>query len=373
MVKIMEKFELCCPCLFGLEGLVGDELRRMGMDDVRAETGRVLFRGGKNEIIKANMGLYTAERVLIELGRFEAASFDELFEGVKALEWESVIPKDGKFPVKGHALNSKLMSVPDCQRIIKKSVAERLGQKYGLTQLPETGAVFQIQFSIMKDEAVLYIDTSGAGLHKRGWRASGNVAPLRETLAAGMVRLSRYRGREQFFDPFCGSGTIAIEAALAALNRAPGLSRHFSAMDWPGFEEKLWNGMADELRSKEYSGDYHIFASDIDPKCVETARHNAELAGVSGHISFSVGDARAFAPSGGGVLVINPPYGERLMEKREAEALYRDFGRAFSELEGFKAYILSGHPGFEAAFGRPADKKRKLYNGMIKCDLYMYL
>lgn len=368
----MENFMLCAPCLFGLEGLLGDELRRLNMRDVRAETGRVFFFGGKRELALANLSLRTAERVLIEFGRFPAQSFDELFEAVKRLPWEELIPEDGCFPIKGHALDSRLMSVPDCQKIIKKAIAERLSLKYGRAHSPETGAKYQIQFSIMKDEAVIYIDSSGTGLHKRGWRAEGAIAPLRETLAAGLVHLSRYRGKEQFFDPFCGSGTIAIEAALTALNRAPGLKRRFAAMAWPGFERALWRTVAEELEAKEYRGDYRIFASDIDPAAVSTARHNAELAGVSGHISFSVADARSFSPTGGGVIVTNPPYGERMMDRQEAERLYRDFGRLYSGLSGYKAYILSSHTEFERSFGKRADKKRKLYNGMLKCDLFMY-
>ena len=367
------KINYCMPCLFGLEGPLADELRRLHMQEVRAENGRVYFAGTELDMARANLFSRFGERVLIELGRFRAGSFDALFEGVKALPWERFIPGDGAFPVKGHSLNSALHSVPDCQRIIKKAVADRLGRVYGTAWLPESGSLYQIQFSIMKDEASLCLDTSGSGLHKRGYRPAHVAAPLRETLAAAMVDLARYRGRGEFCDPFCGSGTIAIEAALAAKNRAPGLFRSFAAQNWKQLEPKIWEQARQEALSREFSGDYKIFASDIDPAAVEIAEKNARRAGVSDCIHFSVADAAAFSRSTeAGVLVTNPPYGERLMEKAEAEKLYRAFGAAFFKTSGWKAYILSSHTEFERTFGRPADKKRKLYNGMIKCELYMY-
>ena len=363
----------CIPCLFGLEGPVGDELRRMGMEDVRPENGRVRFTGDAASMAKANVNLRCGERVLIELGSFPVGTFDELFEGVRALPWERFIPRDGAFPVKGHSLGSTLHSVPDCQRIIKKAVAARLGAKYGAEWLPEDGAVYQIQFAIMKDIATLYLDTSGTGLHKRGYRPAAVAAPLRETLAAAMVGLARYRGKGDFCDPFCGSGTIAIEAALAAKNRAPGIGRSFSAEKWKAVPERVWREARSEALAKEFSGEYHIFASDIDPKAVELAQKNAQRAGVEKLIDFSVADAREFArETERGVIVTNPPYGERLMEKQAAEVLYREFGAALRGKENWKLFLLSSHTEFERTFGRQADKKRKLYNGMIKCDLYTY-
>ena len=367
-------FEFCVPCLFGLEGIAADELRRMNMKNVRAENGRVLFSGEKNDIPRANINLATGERVLILAGSFEAKTFDQLFEGVRAIAWENYIPKNGQFPVKGHSLNSALHSVPDCQKIIKKAMAARLGAKYKLSWLPENGAKFQIQFSIMKDLVSVFIDTSGAGLHKRGYRPVGNAAPLRETLAAAMVRISRYRGRGPFCDPFCGSGTIAIEAALAARNRAPGLYRSFDAQAWPWLDKGLWKEAKDDAISKEYHGDYDILGSDIDPKCIEIARENAKRAGVSPSVRFETADARSFDPGvSGGTLICNPPYGERLMDIRSAQALSHDFGLAARALDNWKIYVISSDPDFERHFGKTAEKKRKLYNGMIKCDLYMYL
>ncbi len=370
------KLEMCSPCLFGLEGPLASELRRMKMENVRAENGRVCFSGTERELAQANIRLRFGERVLIELGAFPARTFDELFEGVKALPWERFIPRNGAFPVKGHCLDSRLESVPACQKIIKKAVVDRLSEWYDINWFREDGDTYQIQFSIMKDTAYLYLDTSGAGLHKRGYRPAHVAAPLRETLASAMVDLAHYRGRGDFCDPFCGSGTIAIEAALAAKGRAPGLNRTFSAEKWRCFDSRIWQEAREEARAREFSGDYRIYASDIDPEAVEIAKKNARRAGVDDIIRFSVADAAKFdRGTDEGVIVTNPPYGERLMEKQSAEALYKQFGNALRALgsgDGWKKYILSSHTEFERGFGRTADKKRKLYNGMIKCELYMY-
>lgn len=364
---------MCVPSLFGLEGLVSDELKRLDMKDVRAENGRVLFSGDKIDIARSNINLRTGERVLLVVGEKPCGSFDALFEAVKAMPWEKYIPIDGAFPVKGHALESKLHSVPDCQSIVKKAIVERLKEKYKVEWFKETGAKYQVQFAIMRDVAALYIDTSGAGLHKRGYRPVGNAAPLRETLAAAIVKLSRYRGKEEVCDPFCGSGTLPIEAALAALNRAPGLSRHFAAQRWNWLGSDVWNKAAEEARDKEYRGKYNIWGGDIDPASVKIAVENARRAGVSEHIRFEVAEAADFKrETAGGIILSNPPYGERVMEHREAERIYRKFGDAVKNLDNWKLYILSSHTEFERAFGKTAVKKRKLYNGMIKCDLFMY-
>ena len=362
------------PTLFGVEGLTADELRRLGLDQVRAENGRVFCQGAALDLARLNLNLRTGERVLLVLGTFPAGDFDALFEGTRALPWEQFIPREGRFPVKGHCLNSALHSVPACQSIVKKAAAARLGDAYGLNTLPETGALFQIQFSIMKDTAVLMLDTSGPGLYKRGYRAHGVDAPLRETLAAAMVLLSRYRGRDPFCDPFCGSGTIPIEAALIAKNRAPGLDRRFAAQKWQSLPAKLWLDAAEEAMDQEFHGQYDIWGGDIDPSAVELSRHNAELAGVDDCVRFEVADAGKFhRDSDYGQLVTNPPYGERLLEKREAEALYRSFGKAARTLPaGWRVLVLSSHTEFERAFGRSAEKKRKLYNGMLKCDAFFY-
>lgn len=364
---------LCIPCLFGLEGLAADEIRFMGGENVRTETGRVLFDGDERMLVRANLRLRCGERVYVLLGEFDALSFDALFEGVKALPWEQFIDYYGQFPVKGSTLDSVLKSLPDCQRIVKKAVATRLGVKYRADRLPETGAVYQIRVSLLKDKASLYLDASGVSLHKRGWRPNANLAPLRETLAAGMVKLSRYKGRELFLDPFCGSGTIAIEAALAALNRAPGLGRSFAAEQWKSIPAALWGEEREAAKALEYRGDYHILASDIDPAAIEIARNNARLAGVEEYITFSVQDALTLAlPREKGALLTNPPYGDRLLDVAEADRLYRGMGSRWKGAEDWRLYVLSSSLDFEKSFGRKAAKRRKLYNGMIQCQLYMY-
>ena len=368
------RLTLCAPCLFGLEGPLGNELRHMDMENVAPENGRVYFTGDESAVARANIRSRFAERVLIVLGRFPAHSFDELFEGVRALPWEDFIPSDGAFPVKGWALESALHSVPDCQKIVKKAVVERLRSVYGLSWFSEEGEIFPIQFAIMKNEAALYIDTSGTGLHKRGYRPAQVAAPLRETLAAAIVDIARYRGRGDFCDPFCGSGTIAIEAALAALNRAPGSRREFAAEAWRCLPRGIWQAERNSARSREYSGDYHIFASDIDPRAVALARENARRAGVEKYIDFSVADARDFSrQTENGTLCTNPPYGERLLEKEAAAELMRAFGKTMRKTENWKTYVISSLENFENVYGKRADKRRRLYNGMIPCQLYMYL
>ncbi len=367
-------FKLCVPCLLGLEGPISDELRRLDMANVTAENGRVYFTGDENAVASANINLRIGERVLVELGRFKAETFEELFQGVKAIRWEDIIPRDGSFPVKGYSLNSKLFSVSDCQKIIKKAIVERLKSVYGIEWFPETAESYQVQFSIMKDNVSICLDTSGEGLHKRGYRPAHNAAPLKETMAAAMVKLSRYRGRDDFADPFCGSGTIPIEAALIARNIAPGINRSFSAMNWRIFDRRIWAQARDAARDREFHGNYNIVGSDIDPKAIAIARENAERAGVADVIRFEVADAAAFdRRTERGVIVTNPPYGERIMEKEQAEQLYRSFGEAYRKTANWQLYLLSSHTEFERCFGRTADKKRKLYNGMIKCDLFMYL
>ena len=370
---LMDLMDFSVPCLFGLEGLVGEELRRLKLADVRAENGSVRFRGGWEAMAAANLRMRMGERVLLRLGAFPAHSFEELFQGVKALPLEDFIPKTGRFPVKGHCLDSQLHSVPDCQAIVKKAAVERLGVRYGLNWLPETGELYQLQFAIRKDEAEIFLDTSGAGLHKRGYRAVGNDAPLRETLAAAMVELARYRGRDYFWDPFCGSGTIVIEAALIARNRAPGLLRSFSAQSWGCVPAQVWDRVRTEAKDEEFRGEYRILGSDNDPKSLSIAASNAKKAGVGNLIRFEEADAtKRDLPAESGVIVCNPPYGERMMEQRSAQRLYQAFGKHIRYADGWKKYIITSEPEFEHYFGARADKKRKLYNGMIQCCLYQY-
>ena len=369
----MEDLRFAVPCLFGLEGIAADELKRLEIPGVQAENGRVLFSGGVAEMAKANVCLRTGERILLILAEFPAKTFEELFQGVYRTNLEDFIPSDGQFPVKGHCLNSQLMSVPDCQAIVKKAASKRLGEKYKLSWLPETGVKYQLQFAIMQDKVTLYLDTSGAGLHKRGYRAVGNEAPLRETLAAAMVILTRYRGRDFFWDPFCGSGTIPIEAALIAKNRAPGLKRHFAAEQYGWSDQAVWEKIREEAREKEFRGDYRILGSDNDPKCVSLSMANARKAGVADIITFQDGDATKMSlPAQSGIIVCNPPYGQRMLEQQSAQRLYAALGRHLKFADGWKKYVITSEPEFEHYFGRRADKKRKLYNGMIKCDYYMY-
>ena len=369
----MENLTFVAPCLFGLEGIAGDELRRLGMENVKVEDRRVLFTGDLNAMAKANVCLRTGERVMIVVAQFQAKSFEELFQGVLRAPLEAFIPKDGQFPVKGHCLNSQLMSVSDCQAIIKKAASKRLGEKYGVGWLPETGVKFQLHFTILNDQVTLSLDTSGQGLHKRGYRAIGNDAPLHETLAAGMIQLARYRGREFFWDPFCGSGTIPIEAALIAKNRAPGLNRHFAAEEYPWAPAEIWTNAKEEAKAKEFNGKYRILGSDNDPACVSLAFANARKAGVSDCVDFKDGDATKLPlPCDEGILVCNPPYGERMMEQHSAQRLYSALGRHLKFADKWQKFVITSEPEFEHYFGRRADKKRKFYNGKIKCDYYMF-
>ncbi len=368
----MDEYRFTAPCLFGIEGVAADELRRLGFSDVSAADGRVSFSGGPDALAAANIRSRYTERVILELARFRASTFTELFDGVRAAPWPDFLPKDAAFPVDGYSVRSKLASVPDCQKIIKKAVVTALQDRYGVEWFPETGDQYRIRFSILKDEVTVGLDSSGEGLHKRGWRAQGNTAPLRETLAAAMVDLARYRGRDAFLDPFCGSGTIAIEAALKALNRAPGLSRRFAAEKWAFIPDSVWKSAREAARADEWDippGALDIEGRDIDRSCVELARSNAAKAGVADRIRFSEADAAS--PCGfDGVIVTNPPYGERLGDQEQARTLYAAFGRAVNPKA--RVYVISSDESFERFFGRRAAKKRKLYNGMIKCSLYMY-
>ena len=368
----MDTYRFSAPCLFGIEGVAADELRRLGFADVTASDGRVSFSGGPDALASANIRSRYTERVLLELARFRAETFAELFDGVRAAPWTEFLPMDAAFPVDGYSVRSKLSSIPDCQKIVKKAVVTALQERHGVAWFPETGSQYRIRFSILKDEVIVGLDSSGEGLHKRGWRANGSAAPLRETLAGALVDLARYRGRDAFLDPFCGSGTIAIEAALKALNRAPGLNRRFAAESWAFLPASVWRDAREAARADEWDvapGALDIEARDIDPACVALARENAAKAGVADRIRFSEADASK--PCGfDGVIVTNPPYGERLGDQEQARALYAAFGKAVNPKA--RVYVISSDESFERFFGRRATKKRKLYNGMIKCNLYMY-
>ncbi len=370
----MERIKMTAICLFGIEGILADELRRMGAEDVAADNGRVDFYGDFSILARANIGSRFAERIMINIGEFDALSFTDLFDGVKSLEWENYIGKDDAFPVTGWSLNSKLYSIPDCQSIIKKAVVERLKLKYGASWFEETGAEHKIRFSILKDRVTLMLDTSGEGLHKRGYRRQGNEAPIKETLAAAMCDLARIYPDTRLFDTFCGSGTILIEAALMATKTAPGLRRFFAAERFDFIPKTVWQEERMAAQDKIlHDIDFTATGFDIDEKSVALTLQNAKKAGVAKYIKASVADVRDFKmPEGRSLLVTNPPYGERLLDIRKAEELYKVMGERFVCEKGKKYFIISPHDEFEKFFGRTADKRRKLYNGMIKCQCYMY-
>ncbi|MBP3434900.1 MAG: class I SAM-dependent RNA methyltransferase [Clostridia bacterium] len=370
----MEQLQFCAPCLFGVEGILGDELRRMGAGEVTPQNGRVIFSGDAAMLARANINSRYAERVQIVLGTFRATSFEELFQGVRALPWEEFIAARDAFPVKGWSLNSALHSIPDCQSIIKKAIVERLKAKYGIGWFEETGAAVQVQFTILKDEVMLLIDTSGAGLHKRGYRQNAGGAPMKETLAAAIVDVTRARLAEQVVDPCCGSGTLLIESALAARRIAPGIRRRFAAMQWGWLPETLWKEERDRAMSQALlDRQFTAKGSDIDPEAVRLTLENAAKAGVGVQVRAVQRDLCEFRPEGdSGVVLCNPPYGERLLDVEAARSLYRTMGKVFVPKQGWSYAIISPDETFETAFGRKADKRRKLYNGMLKCQLYIY-
>ncbi|PWM38071.1 MAG: RNA methyltransferase [Clostridiales bacterium] len=370
----MNIIQCCVPCLFGLERFVAEELKNLGAQEVANENGRVFFTGDATTVADANLWLRTGQRVEIVLGRFVAKTFDQLFEGVRALPWEDWISADGRFPVKGYALNSALHNVPDCQSIIKKAVVRRLEGHYHQARFPETGALYQIRFSIYKDEALLMLDTSGTALHKRGYRPEGLPAPIRETLGAALVQLARPFPDTVLYDPFAGSGTLLIEGALLARHMAPGLHRGFAAENWPAFPPPLWRARREAARRAETPDiPFRGEGSDIDPRAVRIAADNARRAGVADCLTFTVKDVKDFTLSTPrGMVVTNPPYGERMLEKEEARALYQIMGTVFRKQPGWRYYIIAPDRDFERLFGRPADKRRKLYNGMLECNCYQY-
>lgn len=368
--------QLVATCLFGLEGLLGEEIDNLGYKRIETIDGRITFEAPSEAIAICNIRLRTAERVLIKLGSFKAFTFDQLFEGTKSLPWDDYIGKNDAFPVKGHSIRSKLFSIPDCQKIVKKAVVNSLSSKYKISIFPETGVKYQIEFFILNDTATLMLDTTGAGLHKRGYRAIAGAAPLRETLAAAMVKLSRMRDNVIICDPLCGSGTIAIEAAMLACNIAPGINRSFAAEAFNILPPSVWNDEREKACSEIRQPLTKIFGSDIDPQMVELARENAKKAGVSHAVSFSNADAKLFSspiPEARGTIISNPPYGARLGELSEARELYKALGDNFKKnIPSWQMYIITSDEEFERHFGRRCDKKRVLYNGMIKCNLYQY-
>ena len=369
-------FEYIAPCHFGLESVCKREVLALGYDITKVEDGKVFFAGDADAGILANLSLRTAERVLLKVGSFIARTWDELFEGTRSLPWEDYLPRDARFWVaKAASIKSALYSPSDIQAVMKKAMVERLKSAYHLTVFPESGASFPIRVVLMKDEVTVGLDLSGESLHKRGYRKLVSKAPITETLAAALIDLTPWRADRILVDPFCGSGTFAIEAALKAANIAPGISRTFTAETWPHlFPEKSWEEWREDLKSQEDRNvETDIQGYDIDEDVIRAARDNARLAGVEHLIHFQVRDVKDLSHSKKyGFLITNPPYGERLEEKAALMPLYKTLGERFKALDSWSAYVITSFDGMEAAFGRKADKNRKIYNGMLKTYFYEF-
>lgn len=369
----MEKVELIATATFGLEAIVAEELKNLGYQDLAVENGRVIFEAELDAICRTNLWLRTSDRIRLRIGEFKAVSFEELFERTKALPWADWLPANARFPVEGKSIKSTLFSVPDCQAIVKKAVVESMKQRYPVQWYEEDGPLFKIEVALLKDIATLTIDTTGPGLHKRGYRELNAPAPLKETLAAAMVILAKYRPETTLVDPFCGSGTIPIEAAMIGRNIAPGIRRKYVSETWPILPKRLWDTAREEAADAVKENPLDILGYDADSKAVRLARENAAKAGFDKVIHFQQQAVSALSSKKKyGKIICNPPYGERLSEIKEVEKLYKEMGKVFRKLDTWSYYILTSHQEFEKLFGRPASKKRKLYNGNIKVDYYQY-
>ncbi len=370
-------YELIAPCHFGMEAVLKREIQDLGYEICLVEDGRVTFLGDDEAICRANVFLRTAERVLLKAGSFRAETYEELFQGTRALPWEEWVPKDGRFWVtKASSIKSRLFSPSDIQRVMKKAMVERMKQKYGLSLFPETGSSYPVRVFLYKDQVTVGIDTSGDSLHKRGYRTLASRAPITETLAAALILLTPWKGNRIFVDPFCGSGTFPIEAAMMAAHMAPGMNRSFTAEQWTGLiPRKRWYDAVDEAEEMvDLQVETDIQGYDIDGEIVKAARANAEAAGVGKLIHFQQRPVSQLShPKKYGFLVTNPPYGERLEEKENLPALYREIGERFRALDSWSAYIITAYEDAEKYIGRKADKNRKIYNGMMKTYFYQFL
>ncbi|KUP08015.1 RNA methyltransferase [Bacillus coahuilensis m2-6] len=370
----MTNYTIIATSAMGLEAVVGQEVKDLGYE-CQVENGRVIFKGDETAIARANMWLRTADRIKILVGSFKAFTFDELFEKTKALPWEHYLPETAEFPVQGKSVKSKLYSVSDCQSIVKKAIVERLKKFYRITNwLEESGPLVKVEIAITKDKAELLLDTSGAGLHKRGYRIEQGEAPLKETLAAALVKLSRWSPERPFVDPFTGSGTIAIEAALIGQNIAPGFNREFLAEEWPIIQPATWDQVREEAESlANYDQPLDILGTDIDHRMIKIASENSMEAGLGDLVTFKQMQVRDFTTDKQyGVIVGNPPYGERLSDRKAVELMYKEMGEVFSNYPTWSKYFLTSYEEFEQAYGTPATKRRKLFNGFIKTDYYQY-
>ena len=367
------KYHLIAPCYFGTESTAAFEVRRIGAEEVQVTDGRIAFTGGPEIIAAANLNLRCAERVLLLLKSYTATTFDELFDGVYSVPWEELLPADAQFPVKGSSLSSILSSVPACQKIVKKAVVERLKKGHKVLTLPETGALYKLRFSIRKNRVEIMLDTSGDGLHKRGYRRNATGAPIKETLAAAIADLGRVRRDTLVQDPFCGSGTMVIEAAQKAMNIAPGLRRRFCAEHYGFVPQKVWAEQREKALSEvRMDAAFEGFGWDIDPAAVELATQNAKLAGVGERCHFEVADVADFVPDAAATVLTNPPYGERLGDLETAAKLAGVLGGRWERNPGQGLYVITADADFERHFGKKAARRRKLYNGMIPCQVYMY-
>ncbi|MGE8077841.1 THUMP domain-containing class I SAM-dependent RNA methyltransferase [Peribacillus loiseleuriae] len=370
----MKQFDIIATSAMGLEAVVAKEVRALGYE-CEVENGKILYKGDATAIARSNLWLRSADRIKIKIGEFKATTFDQLFEKTKALNWEDYLPEDAEFPVSGKSVKSTLFSVSDCQAIVKKAIVDRMKKHYKKTTwFEENGALFKIEVAILKDIVTLSLDTSGPGLHRRGYRTDQGEAPLKETLAAALVMLTNWYPDKPFIDPFCGSGTIPIEAALIGQNIAPGFNRDFVSESWNWFDRKVWDTARMEAEDlAKYDQPLDIEGYDIDHRMIEIAKANSFEAGFGDLISFKqmqVSDLTTRKEYG--VIVGNPPYGERLGEKEQVEEIYRGMGQAFKKLDTWSIYMITSHPEFETYYGKQATKKRKLFNGFIRTDYYQY-
>jgi putative N6-adenine-specific DNA methylase len=369
----MAKYNLIATCTFGIESIVAQELRDLGHKDLDVQNGKISFIGDEKAIAQTNIWLRTADRVFIKLSEFKAIDFEALFHGTTEINWPEIIPIDGRMHVVGKSVKSKLFSVPDCQAIVKKAVVQAMQKRYRKQWFEETGSNYTIEVSLLNDIATISIDTSGQGLHKRGYRTDTGEAPLRENLSAAMILLSRWDNSRRFADPLCGSGTIAIEAALIGKNIAPGLNRKFISEQWHIIPKEIWDIERETAKAKINNIDFQILASDIDANVLIKAKENAKHAGVAKYIEFKTMDIENFISNEEyGCIVCNPPYGERIGDIKNSEKLYKKMGQIFEKLNKWSFFILSPNENFQKLFGKSATKNRKLYNGNIKCHLYEY-
>ena len=365
--------KLIATATFGLEAVTAKELERLGYEDFTVENGKVTFDGDETDIAICNTWLRTADRVLIQMAQFEARDFEELYQGTLKVNWGGLIPENGVMHVTGKSIKSVLHSVPDCQSIVKKAVIQAMKKKYSLEKFPEDGPVYKIEVGILKDVVTLTIDTTGPGLHKRGYRALAGEAPIKETLAAALILLSDWKPSKVLADPFCGSGTIVIEAAMIGLNMAPGLKRKFVCEEWPTMPAGVWKQVREGALKAIKKEEFRILASDIDSGILRIARDNAEMAGVSENVAFQTLPLEKFSSAKKkGCIITNPPYGERVGDKKLLEDLYKDFGRVYRTLDSWSCFVITSFEGFESFFGQRAGKNRKLYNGRIQCYFYQY-